>query len=550
MKHHVLAGFTALLCTAVLSTPVTARTIFRSGFEAPTDIPATDAQAARFLTQATFGPTTADIARVRTIGFSRWIDEQFAIAPTSARTYMQAVDAANGNDSVTHETRYDRWFHTAAYGPDQLRQRMAWALSQIFVISDQNGTLKNESLYVAEYADLLARNAFGFYRPLLEEVTFNQSMGKYLSHFRNRKAGPGIEPDENYAREIMQLFSIGLVERDLNFEPVLGDDGLPVPTYDQEVITNFAKLFTGFNYANATNIFNGSNSLQPMTCIAAEHDFSEKKVLGGIVLPANAPSCVADVRAGLDVIASHPNVAPFIARQLIQRFVTSNPSGAYIRRVARVFRDNGDGEAGDLQAVIKAILLDPEARNDAPPANFGKLREPLLRLTALWRAWDAQPPPTSPTGEIDMGIKFNAVYDYAQRPLSAPTVFNFYEPDYQPPGAMAGAGLYSPELQIISESTAYSISSSLSKYSFDAYVGMNSPPNNRPLLNLTALAAMSSPAAMVDHVNQRMLYGAMSTSLRDNLLQLLAEMGNASSTAKARALVLMVAISPDYATQR
>ncbi|UXI66740.1 DUF1800 domain-containing protein [Tahibacter amnicola] len=551
MPRQFLVGIAAVVCAAAFSATAQARTFFRSGFESPTDIPATDAQAARFLTQATFGPTTADIARVRTVGLSRWIDEQFNVPPTTARSYLEAVDAANGtSNGIGHTQRYDRWFHTAAYGQDQLRQRMAWALSQIFVISDQNGTLAGEPLYVAEYWDMLARDGFGYYRQLLENVTLNQSMGKYLSHFRNKKASATSEPDENYAREIMQLFSIGLIERDLDFSPILDGQNQPVPTYDQNVITQLAKLFTGLNYANATNINNGSNSLMPMTCITAEHDFTAKTVLGGVVLPANAPSCLADIRAGLDLIAAHSNVAPFISRQLIQRFVTSNPSPEYIERVAQVFLNNGDGEIGDLRAVLKAILLDSEARNNAPPANFGKLREPLLRLTAMWRAWNAQPPPTTQFGEINMGIPAFGNYDYGQKPLSAPTVFNFYEPDYQPPGPLAEAHLFAPEFQIINESTTYSISNSLARYSFESYVGMSSPPADRPLLNLTALAAIATPAAMVEDANQRMMYGAMSANMKTALTNMLTFMNGANNLEKARSLVQLIAMSPEYATQR
>lgn len=542
-----------LLCVVFAIPAAQARTFFKSSFEAPADLPANDNEAARFLTQATFGPTAAEIAKVRAIGYSAWIDQQMnSIAMTAARPHMEAVSAAmtaaGTGDTIGQNQRMSRWFHSAMTAPDQLRQRAAYALSQIFVISDQNGAISGEPIQMSEYWDLLARNAFGYYRTLLDEVSYNPSMGKFLSHFRNRKAGPGREPDENYAREVMQLFSIGLVERNLDYSPLL-QSGQPVPTYDQNVITNYAKVFTGFAYNNAgTNLFGGTNNYLPMSCVATEHDTTLKTVIGGTTIPAGQ-TCANDVRDGLNLLASHPNVGPFIARQLIQRFTTSNPSPAYITRVAQKFNNNGDNERGDMAAVVKQILLDPEARATAPPADFGKVREPLLRLTAVLRAWDFQLPAATQYGEIRMGMT-NPTASYSQRPLGAPTVFNFYEPDYQHPGDIADAGLYAPEMQIINEGTTYSISNSLADYTFRYYVGMTSPPTDRPLINVNALAGLSTPAAMVDEVNKRMMYGAMSANMRATLISMLNFMNGASASEKARSLLQITAMSPEFATQR
>lgn len=542
-----------LLCAAFIAPAAQARLLFKAGFEAPTDVPATDAEAARFLTQATFGPNAADIARVRAIGYSAWIHQQMNQVPmTAARPHMETVSAAmtaaGTGDSIGQNQRMSRWFHTAATGQDQLRQKTAYALSQIFVISDTNGSISGEPIQMSEYWDLLARNAFGYYRTLLDEVTYNPSMGKFLSHFRNRKAGTGREPDENYAREVMQLFSIGTVERNLDYSPML-QAGQPIPTYDQAVIGNYAKVFTGFAYANAgTNLFGGTNTYLPMSCVATEHDTTLKTVVGGTTIPAGQ-TCANDVRDGLNLLASHPNVGPFIARQLIQRFTTSNPSPAYITRVAQKFNNNGDNERGDLNAVITQILLDPEARAANPPATFGKIREPLLRLTAVLRAWDFQLPAATQYGEIRMGMT-NPTGSYAQRPLGAPTVFNFYEPDYQHPGALADANLYAPEMQIINEGTTYSISNSLADYTFRYYVGMTNPPTDRPLINVTALAALTTPAAMVDEVDKRMFYGAMTANTRTTLVNMLSFMNGASASEKARSLLQIAAMSPEFATQR
>ncbi|TDR40009.1 uncharacterized protein (DUF1800 family) [Tahibacter aquaticus] len=530
-----------------------ARTFLKNGFDPPADRPATDAEAARFLTQATFGPTTAEIAKVRAMGYSAWIDQQMnQVAMTAARPHMEAVSAAmvaaGGTDTIGQNQRMSRWFHSAVTAPDQLRQRAAYALSQIFVIADTNGSISGEPIQMSEYWDLLARNAFGMYRTLLDEVSYNPSMGKFLSHFRNRKAATGREPDENYAREVMQLFSIGLYERNLDGSPLLSS-GQPVPTYDQNTISNYAKVFTGFAYNNAgTNLFGGTNTYLPMSCVATEHDVTAKVVVGNTTIPAGQ-SCANDVRDGLNLLASHANVGPFIARQLIQRFTTSNPSPAYITRVAQKFNNNGDSERGDLAAVIKQVLLDTEARNNTPPATFGKVREPLLRLTAVLRAWPFQLPAATAYGEIRMGMT-NPTGAYAQRPLGAATVFNFYEPDYQHPGPLADANQFAPEMQIINEGTTYSISNSLADYTFRYYVGMTNPPTDRPLIDVTALAALATPAAMVEDVNQRMFYGAMSSNTRTTLTNMLSFMNGATPSEKARSLLQIAAMSPEFATQR
>ncbi|HOX71448.1 MAG TPA: DUF1800 family protein [Dokdonella sp.] len=526
--------------------------LFVNSFEIPTDLPGNDAEAARFLTQATYGPTLAEIARLRTIGYSEWFRQEFNKPATSARTYMELVNAnriADGQSGVSHNNRLDRWFHTAAIGSDQLRQRTAFALSQILVISDQNSTLSGEPIQVSEYWDILARNAFGNYRDVLDEVTWNPSMGKYLSHFRNRKASPdGLrQPDENYAREVMQLFTIGLIERNLDFSPILSG-GQPIPTYNQSVVTNYAKVFTGFNYNNATTISNGTNTYLRMTCIQGEHDTTAKTVIGGTTIPAGQ-NCPVDVDDGIDLLFAHPNAAPFVSRQLIQRFVSSSPSPAYIQRVAEKFEDNGYGERGDLGAVIMQVLLDPEARS-APTANSGKPREPLLKLTAMWRAWDAQMPAADSYANIAMGMT-SPTGTFGQRPLGADTVFNFFEPDYQQPGIIAVAGLFSPEFQTLNESTLTSSSNSYYTYSWNSYVGMSSPPNNRPLLNLAPLVGLASnPAAMVDEINKRMLYGSMSSGMRATLLNMLTFMDGATAIDKARTLVYVTALSPEYAVQR
>ncbi|MEO7062832.1 MAG: DUF1800 family protein [Dokdonella sp.] len=578
--------------------------LFATSFEVPSDAPATDAEAARFLTQATFGPTKTDIARLRAIGYGEWIDEQLGMPVTPARPFVEQVIAARtaAAQNVGQTQRYDRWFWTAAYAPDQLRQRMAWALSQIFVVSDQSSSISQDVIPMSEYWDLLARDAFALYRSLLGDVTYSPTMGKFLNNFRNQKPSATTQPDENYAREVMQLFSVGLIKRYLDFSPVL-NAGNPIPTYDQTTITHTAKVFTGFTYADATlgsgmpsysgaNFYSGGltslGSYGPMACWGTElfpatgtgssnmrHDITgddgttatSKTVLGGLTIAPNQ-TCAQDISDELDIIAGHMNVAPFISRQLIERFVTSNPSPAYIGRVAAAFEDNGtpQHERGDLGAVIKALLTDPEARmlpiDPVENANYGKLREPILRLTAMWRAWGAQAQPPNAYGEIKMVGSTNFLNSYGQNPLSSPTVFNFYLPDYQQlfgqPGPNAPVQLYAPEFQITNETTTYTVANSFYSFSAGAWVGMTNPPIDRPLLPLSALTSYisgASPgtaayAAMIEEANQRMLYGTMSGSLRATLTNAIQFMSGASASEKAWSLIYLIALSPEFAVQR
>ncbi len=530
--------------------------LFDHDFEAPTDLPANDAEAARFLTQATFGPTTADIALVRQIGYSRWIKQQFHAPISWTRPHMEvlhaAMQAATPQQSVGHNQRLDRWFHTAVTAPDQLRQRMAFALSQIMVISDQNGTLAGEPIQVSHYQDLLALFGLDSYRNLLQHVTLDPSMGKYLSHFRNRRANGTSQPDENYAREVMQLFTIGLVERNLDFSPILVG-GQPVPTYDQDDISNLARVFTGFNYAGTTSITqgaSGANLYLSMTCIQSWHDIDAKQIFTPAIPIAANQQCIPEVTYVLDVLSLHDNVAPFVARQLIQRFTSSTPSAAYIQRVAQKYNDNGWGERADLGAVIMQILLDPEARA-APGPNSGKPREPLLKLTAMWRAWNARLPNPDAFGNIPMGMT-NPTGTYGQRPLGADSVFNFYQPDYSQPGVVAGAGLYSPEFQILNESTITSSGNNFYTNSLNGYIGMNNAPTNRPLLDLSPLIAFGKNyTGMVDEANRRMLNGSMSATMREALVDMAENMDSSNTTAqKAASIVYLVALSPEYAVQR
>jgi uncharacterized protein (DUF1800 family) len=479
--------------------------VFSASFEEPPEGPHSRAEASRFLTQASFGPTRAEIDRLADIGYQAWLTEQLAAPPSLQVPFLdqrvQAYIDAGVPVQVWQDSRQDIWFRNVLYGDDQLRQRVAFALSQIFVISDQNGALEGNPTALAQFYDILASRAFGNYRQLLEEVTLNPSMGSYLSMIRNRKpdAVLNIRPDENYAREIMQLFSVGLVRLNNQGQPLDGNPGAPgvqpIPTYGQETIRGFAHVFTGWNYSTcqpptpepneqgfswwhweycpsgpenqdwrlhpgwrtAMRPWGEGTSLGVVYHASADSkqllDYPGVTLPGG-VLPAGG-TARGNMQAALDNVFNHPNVGPFIGRLLIQRLTTSNPTPAYVGRVAAAFNNNGQGVRGDLGAVVRAILLDPEARNPASaPAHFGKLREPLLRITQLWRALDGR----STSGTVNEGWP-----DYygAQAVQRSPTVFNFFLPGYSLPGEVASLGLVSPEFQITTDTYITRLSNEL-----------------------------------------------------------------------------------------
>jgi len=449
---------------------------------APAQAPITKAEAYRFLNQASFGATEAEASRLIALGdssngYSRWIDAQLAretslLLPAVETAYPNPVPQGFNVGSL-NAFRLERWFANVLRGDDQLRQRIAFALSEIFVVS-QVGALLNLPNATADFHDMLARNAFGNYRTLLEEVTLHPAMGTYLSMLGNQKAvaGTNLRPDENYAREMMQLFSIGLVQLNLDGSVRTDATGQPLPTYNQDVIEGFAKVFTGWKWECPSTLpactftntrpqiapVLGYNQVRPMRLYPEQHDTGSKLVLSysGVALPnATIPAGqtgTQDLKDALDNVFNHPNVGPFISKQLIQKLVTSNPSPAYVQRVAERFNNDGNGRRGNLEAVVRAILLDSEARS-APSGNAasaaGKLKEPLLRLTQLWRAYDA----TSRSGKLGAATNFpggvGAVFGQAQG--SAPSVFNFFSPFFAPPGEIADSGKVAPEMQLATE---------------------------------------------------------------------------------------------------
>ncbi len=416
--------------------------------------PVTPERASRFLAQASMGATREQIARVQSLGYAAWIDEQFALPASGARWDWLIAGGygvlANKNGEAGADACQWRKLMTA---PDTLRQRMTLALSEILVAAIA-GFVGNgwRAFSAAAYLDLLEENAFGNYRTLLEKVSLSAPMGEFLTYRNNVKfnANTGAMPDENYAREVMQLFTIGLVQLNIDGSPKL-TTGLPTETYTLEDITGLARVFTGWNYdLTGTTADTPDFKRRPMMQTASRHE-SGVKVFLGTTIAAGVDGATSLTQA-LDAIFAHANVAPFIGRQLIQRLVCSNPSAAYVTRVANVFNNDGSGVKGNLKAVLKAILLDDEARNGARllDPKFGKLREPILRLTAWGRAFKA----SSPSDAWAIGNTSDPGTRLGQSPLRSGSVFNFFRPGYVPPNSAIGnAGMVAPEFQITNEST-------------------------------------------------------------------------------------------------
>ena len=446
-------------------------------------LPGTKA-AARFLIQAAYGPdqdSAADpdevpenVEALSAMGFDSWIEDQFARPPGYLEPYT-AWAMANGNAIQLYGNYKEHAWWSRAMGavhmqpdvaatqiPDLLRQRVAFALSQILVVSDRPETLGVAQQGMANFYDLMVKHAFGNYRDLLFEVAMHPVMGVYLSHLGNQKENPALNlhPDENFAREVMQLFSIGLWQLNRDGTRQVDGQGRFIPTYDNGDITELARVFTGFTYPDSLN-FNPNNQANgdkthAMKCWDAFHDCNPKILLGGVVTPARTASPgnagtagFADVNAAIDNLFNHPNVGPFLSLRLIQRFITSNPTPGFIDRVAARFDDNGSGVRGDLKAVVKAMLLDPEARDPAMMdlPTWGKLREPVLRVVNFARAFNA----ASTSGYYPLD---QFALDHLQDPLNAPSVFNFYLPNYSPPGRITELGLMAPEFQILNASSA------------------------------------------------------------------------------------------------
>ena len=515
----------------------------------PPPPPVSKIEAYQFLNQASFGATETAAEALISLRRENWIAEQMQKPVSRQLPHVQSVPPPEFPFQL-HEDRVDIWFRNALHGEDQLRQRVAFALSEIMVVS-QLGALGNLPFAVADYYDVLAENAFGNYRDLLEAVTLHPAMGVYLSMLGNEKpdVDRNIRPDENYAREVMQLFSIGLVELNIDGTERLDGSGQPIPTYDQSIIEGFAHVFTGWTWAGAPtfhpNVFLLPEASQyfPMELWEEFHDTGPKRLLNGVVLPGNQ-SGAQDLEQALDNIFNHPNVGPFVAIRLIQRLVTSNPSPGYVERVARVFNNNGAGVRGDLAAVVRAILLDDEAHPDMAMEIDGKLKEPLLRLTQLWKAYDA----TSASGRYPFGFVYILL---GQGPSQSPSVFNFFSPFYAPPGEIRDSSLVAPELEIATEY----LNTQLTNFMFYQVFGLNQTntelEEDDVYINIAEEMAVAADAnALINMVAGKLLGGEISDTLRQEIAGMLARVPETDAAIRAAEAIYFVVTSPEYAYQR
>jgi uncharacterized protein (DUF1800 family) len=531
------------------------------------DKPATRSEAARFLAQATFGPTDKDITDLMNDGYTTWIEKQFNKPNNESHlSFFTELDAkGDGNDKEVVAT----FWKQALHGQDQLRLRMAYALSQIFVISLRDGDVDNYDRAVAAWLDMLKLHSFGNYRDLLKSVSLNPMMGIYLSHLANQKAdaASGRVPDENYAREVMQLFSIGLVELNVDGSPRRDSTGALLETYSPNDVSELAKVFTGWSWdcpvpADKGCFLRGETNgnrrdpnrdLKPMVAYPAFHSTEPKSFLKLQIPPGTSAQKSLD--DALDHLAKHANVAPFISRQLIQRFTTSNPSPAYVRAVANKFNDNGAGVRGDFKAVLKEVLLNPEARLRS--GTSGKVREPVLRLSAFMRAF----PHESKSKRYDLELTDSPATALGQAPLHSPSVFNFYRPGYVAPGLGGGSAmLVAPELQIVDETSVagyvnFMRDSISNGVGFPAGAGLT----RRDMVGnySTELALAHDAPKLVDHVTERLTYGVFTSARRDALISAVNSIAipaagaspaqiNAAKQQRVNAAILLTVASPEF----
>lgn len=515
-----------------------------------------DAEAARFLLQAQFSASDKDIEDVRAKGYMPWLVEQFG-APRQASAWEWVTGQARGKV----DTDAMVWRQLMVSG-DPVRKRMALALSEIFVVSSTDIGSNWPTAMMAQYWDTLVAGTTGNFRQLLEDITLNPAMGFYLNTRGNRKEdASGRQPDENYAREVMQLMSIGLYQ--LNGDGTLktGADGQPIETYVQSDVSNLARVFTGYDLdirpgeRNAVVPEGGGNAIEtnawttrPMVLTAGNHSTLEARFLGATVAAGTAGA--AALKTALDTLFNHPNVGPFIGRQLIQRLVTSNPSPAYLQRVSDVFANNGAGVRGDMRSVFAAVLLDDEARGPAglADANFGHLREPMLRLVQWGRTFGI--------GSVQDTWKIGNTSDPSQRlgqsPLRSPSVFNFFRPGYVPPAtAIASNKLVAPEFQLVNET---SVGGYLNFLQTVLPNGFDSKDVTASYVAEKALA--SDPGALVRRLNlllaANQLSGATVALITDALSKapLVNPSNDAGRLSMVCAGVLLVMGSPEYLVQK
>lgn len=576
MPHHILKSLRACALSALLVVGLAScddgRTlaIFADGRQGTTPVetnPEDAAAAARFLTQATFGPTDNDIKTVMAKGYDAWLEGEFNAVSSSHLAYVDnrlaQMRLTNPSASLSANQFYESYWLYASTSRAQLRERMKLALSEIFVISLADAAIDTRG--AASYYDMLGTNAFGNYRDLLQQVALHPMMGRYLTHLSNQRedTASGRKPDENFAREVLQLMSIGTYELEPDGTVSRDGAGATIPTYTADDVSNLAKVFTGYSWyhpspTNST-FFGGSRnidaSVRPMIYYANYHSITAKTFLD-MTLPGGAANGPNELGIALDTIFNHPNVPPFMCQRLIQRLVTSNPTPSYVGRCSAVFRNNGAGVRGDLRAVVKSILMDPEARNAslASTPGYGKVREPIIRLTNWIRAFGA----TSISGGY-LITSTSANTSLGQSPLTSPSVFNFYRPGYVPPNTRLGAqGLTAPEFQIVDEVTVAGYANTM-QTAIGTGIGSGSDVRSA-YVNEVAIAADAN--TLVDRMNRMLLYGQMSPTLRARIIESVNSIAIPAPTAnnaatiataklnRAKLAIYMTMVSPEYLVQR
>jgi len=510
------------------------------------------AESARFLAQASMGANRLDMADVPLVGYGGWLDGQFALPASPTRwTFLLAGgfgdiafrNAITGHDAAT--------WNKLVSAPDTLRQRVTIALSEMFVTAVDGlagGIWKQFA--AATYLDLLESHAFGTHRDLLQVISLSAPMGMFLTYRGNAKANPttGALPDENYARELLQLFTIGLVELNIDGTPKL-TAGVTTDTYNQADITGLARVFTGWDFDLAGLTYAAATATpdvvrRPMVQVGNRYEAGAKTFLGTTIDAGTSAS--RSLTLALDAICAHPNVAPFFCRQLIQRLVTSNPSPAYVARVADVFNNDGAGVRGNLRAVVRALLLDAEARSAAVASQpgFGKLREPMLRFVAWARAYNA----TSPSGAWAIGNTSDPATALGQSPLRSPSVFNFFRPGYVPANtALANAALVAPEFQITNESSVVGYLNFMQR-AVAGNVG-DITPDYSSLLPLT-----DDAPALVAEINLVLAANQLSATTVAAIAGAVQTMPGGAADANRRrrihAALVMVLAAPEFVVQR
>lgn len=529
--------------------------------------------AARFLAQATLGANYAEIQRTANLGVTTWLEEQFTLPIDSVQTVHDSLKQIFADSAMVYEGvqkvlapatfKQFAWWQTVMTANSQLRHRVTVALSEIFVVSDVSDLVLFPRAF-ANYYDMLQNNAFGNFRDLLEDVSLHPVMGFYLTHINNPKSDVSINrfPDENYARELMQLFTIGLYELNNDGSRKTDGNGQFIPTFDNTDITELAKIFTGLSFDDnrpfgASLDFALAEYYKPMRMYEAQHEQGQKVILKNTIIP-NGQAGMKDVEDALDVLFNHPNIGPFFGKFMIQRLVKSNPSPAYIDRVATAFNNNGQGVRGDMKAVIKAILLDPEARDCAFRADpkHGMLKEPIIRYVQMMRTFNA----ASPNGSY-----YNLTQDFnrliGQRVLSSPSVFNFFQSDHQPLGVLRENNLVAPEFQLLNSNSVINFHNEAaftwwarknpmieeSLYKNGSHAASDRTNGNVQLEYATELSLMNDMDALLDRLDLLLTHGDLSQNTKDIIKDTLTSIGNSQSAERKFFVIIeLIIASPEY----